>query len=191
MLRTEGQGRGREEEKRTMREDGEGFSSKNTSWINKSNQWLCPHLKVLGRLKQNRLKLWNICQQGWANTVRIITEEMSAAVGPKRPLSDRLDEHSNCCFLEIKDPIAELWFLAEGRHVCVFVRSKLWKNTIRIFFCFVFIWIIRMRIGKYTILGNYFHFQHHASWINTWDVKTKWLKFSHSSFLKYENQSKN
>lgn len=78
-----------------IREKGGGSreASRHTSWINKSNQWLSPHLKVLGRLKQKCLKSWNICQTGWANTVRITTEEMSAAPGPKWVLS-------NCCFLE-------------------------------------------------------------------------------------------
>lgn len=160
--RRAGEWKGRSEEDNEG--GGEGYSSKNTSWINKSNQWLCPHLKVLGRLKQNLLKSWNICQQGWANTVRIITEEMSAAVGLKQPLSDRLDLHSNCCFLEIKDPIAELWFFAEGRHVCLFVSSKLWKKHHQDLFFFI-IWIMCTSVDKYKILGNYN--QYHASWINT------------------------
>lgn len=136
LLSTEEQGRGGREQDNEG--GGEGHSSKNTSWINKSNQWLCAHLKVSGRLKQNRLKLWNICQQGWANTVRIITEEMSAAVGPRRPLSDRLDSHSNCCFLEIKDPIAELWFLAEGRYVYLWGQSSEKRPSGSFFVLFLF-----------------------------------------------------
>lgn len=112
-----------------MREEGRGSreASRHTSWINKSNQWLCPHLKVLGRLKHKCLKSWNICQQGWANTVRITTQESSAAVGPKRLLSD-----SNCCFLEITIP--SCWTLSP----CYLCEAKALRNHRQVHFSICF-----------------------------------------------------
>lgn len=153
-LRTEEQGRGMEGEEKTMGEEGRGFSSKNTSWINKSNQWLCPHLNVSGRLKQN-LKLWNICQQGWANTGSIITEETTAAVGPKPPLSDSLDQPTNRCCLE--NQRHNCWTLIPYKGVpcmCICEVKDAEKKM-----C--------LRTDKYTILRNYFQFQYHPGWVNT------------------------